>query len=227
MYENKELGTYPDEDILVETYTTGVSNKTLYDLLGRSNLQDYSFDYYVDGVVNANATAATILSRTSNDFGVSNDGVLTQVFVDHEANNGKGAIIITSINTYLAQAAADYNKARETISLKIYTSHAEDTDGKTNSTSQTVDVDDVPAIADLKADNFVLVHRSGKNQSNNKLVVVDIAEPEIIAAATVSEYSKGDKNTVNSNSYKALFKSVTANGTKYTAPPWPTMTPAL
>ena len=51
VYENVELGTYDvNYDLLVKTYTDGVSNRTLYDLLGRGNLEDYEFEYYVDGV---------------------------------------------------------------------------------------------------------------------------------------------------------------------------------
>ncbi len=73
VYENKELGTYPDNDVLAETYTEGVSCKTL---LGRSNLEDYSFDYYVDGAANTKANAETILTRSTDNFGVSDNGVL-------------------------------------------------------------------------------------------------------------------------------------------------------
>ena len=73
VYENKELGTYDDNDVLAETYTEGVSCKTL---LGRSNLKDYSFDYYVDGAANTKANAETILTRSTDDFGVSDNGVL-------------------------------------------------------------------------------------------------------------------------------------------------------
>lgn len=73
VYENKELGTYDDNDVLAETYTEGVSCKTL---LGCSNLKDYSFDYYVDGAANTKANAETILARSTDDFGVSDNGVL-------------------------------------------------------------------------------------------------------------------------------------------------------
>src|SRR5699024_10289754 len=49
VYENTELGTYVDYDLLVETYTEGVDGRTLFELLGRSTIQDYSLTYYVDG----------------------------------------------------------------------------------------------------------------------------------------------------------------------------------
>ena len=38
VYENKELGTYVDYDLLTETYTEAVTGRQLYELLGKSNI---------------------------------------------------------------------------------------------------------------------------------------------------------------------------------------------
>ena len=211
VYENEELGTYPDNDILVETYTAEVSCKTLYDLLGRSNLQDYSFDYYVDGGV-GDADADDILSRSTDGFGESANGVLTQVFVDHEANNGKGAIVITSIHTWLAQATADYSANRETLSVKVFDRYDDD-NNVTLSTTKTIDVDDVPEIEDVKKDQFLLVNMSEKDRTKLEIVVID--DVEILSDSTLSRFSKNSDSDPASDSNEALFDSLTTGGTKY------------
>ena len=216
VYENKELGTYPDNDILVETYTEGVSCNTLFDLLGRSNLEDYSFDYYVDGVANTKANAKTILTRSTDDFSATDNGVLTQVFVDHEANNGKGAIIITSIHTYLAQATTDYNKTRETATLKVFDNY-DATPGKeqSHSVTKTIDVDDVPETVDLKADQFVLVNWTGKDRDDGKYDVVVIDDVEILSDVAITKFSKNSDTESDSDTVRACFKKLTTGGTEY------------
>ena len=131
--------------------------------------------------------------------------------MNNNTKSTRGEITIVSINTWLAQASADYNTTRQTVGLKVWDSHSGDT---SSTTSYTVDVDDVPAIEGLKKDDFVLVNMTGKYETG-KMAVVAVSQPEIISAATVTEYSKGDSSTIDSDTVKALFKNVTANGTKY------------
>lgn len=54
-------------------------------------------------------------------MGVTDNGVLTQVFVDTDANDGDGLITIASINTWLAQATANYSESKEYAPLKVFT----------------------------------------------------------------------------------------------------------
>ena len=224
VYENKELGTYVDYDLLVEKYTEGVSNKTLYELLGRSNLEDYTFEYYVDGVAYPAANANTILSRTKNDFGFSDNGVLTQVFVDHDYANGAGLIKITSIRTWLGKVATAYNANREQATVDVYTYYNQ-ADNDTKAMPKVVGVTEVPNVVDLKEDEFVLVNMSGKNTGNTNLTtagytarnwdVVKISDVEIMTDSTLTAFSKGSDDDWESDINKALFDSVTTNGTKY------------
>ncbi len=201
LYDGKEIGSYAKNELVKKTYTAGVSCKTLYDLLTRANLQDYDFEYYVDGKLSDTHDAAEILTRSSDNFGATGNGVLTEVYVNTTAKE----ITIVSIHTWLAQATADYSSSRESINLKVYTN--------TTGTTKTVGVDDVPAIENLKKDEWVLVNMSEKDRT--KLEVVAIDDVEIIADTALTRFSKDSDTDPNSDQNEALFNSVTANGTKY------------
>ena len=149
VYENTELGTYVNYDMLTETYTAGVDGRDLYELLGRSTIEKYDLTYYVDGAVDTTITADSMYRGNTSDYSTTGNGVLTQVFIDHDTEE----IIITSINTYLAQANADYNANSETLSLNVFES---DSDGIT----KTVDSADVPNAVDITEGQYVLVNMS-------------------------------------------------------------------
>ncbi len=202
VYESQEIGSYVDYDLLVETYTEGVDGRTLYELLGRTTIQDYGLTYYVDGVVTTLNKNDLVRSNTQ-DVGATGNGVLTQVFVDHDDEE----IIITSINTYLAQANADYSESTETVSLNVFTTE----DG----VPRTVDSVDVPEAADVTADQFMLVNMSGKDRTNNRLEVVKISDVEIITDATVTKFSTSGGGDATGE--ESLFTEVTADGEEYSA----------
>ena len=228
VFENKELGTYVDYDLLVEKYTTGVSNKELYELLGRSNLEDYDFEYYVDGIRSTSMTANSILSRTNQDAGFSGNGVLTQVFVDHEydkaaVNGEKGLIKITSIRTWLGKVTASYNDKREQATIEVYTNYAAP---NTNTMSKIVGKTDVPNVVDLQEDEYVLVNMSGKNYPSvanpntyapTRWDVVKVSDVEIMTDSALTAFSKDDDDNWDSDIDPALFDSVTTGGKKYEA----------
>ena len=219
VFENKELGTYVDYDLLVETYTTGVTHKDLYELLGRSNLEDYDFEYYVDGIASTSLTANNILSRTNNGAGFSDNGVLTQVFVDHDFDEGTGLIKITSIRTWLGKVTASYNEKREQATVEIYTHY----DTETKTMSKIVGKTDVPNVVDLEEDTYVLVNMSGKDHTGtnpntytaSKWDVVKVSDVEIMTDSTLTAFSKGSDDDWNSDINEALFDSVTTGGKKY------------
>ena len=226
VFENKELGTYVDYDLLVEKYTTAMSNKDLYELLGRSNLEDYDFEYYVDGILNTEMTAASILTRTNQDASpYVGNGVLTQVFVDHEydkaATNGeKGLIKITSIRTWLGKVTASYNDKREQATIEVYTNY-DSPDTKTM--SMVVSKTDVPNVVDAEEDEYVLVNMSGKdhasaaptNYTSSRWDVVKLSDVEIMSDTTLTAFSKDQDGDWDSDTIPNLFDSVTADGKKY------------
>ena len=207
IYDGKEIGTFAKEELLKASYTVGVSCRTLYDLLSRANLLDYDFNYYVDGV-DGSAGANDILTRSTDNFGATGKGVLTEVYV----NNARKEITIVSIHTWLAQATADYSTNRETINLKVYDGYS-GTPAVTTSTTKTVDVEDVPAIKELKKDDFVLVNMTGKDRT--KLEVIAVDDVEILSDSTLTRFSKNSDNDNQSDQNEALFDSLTTGGTKY------------
>ena len=198
MYENTELGTYVDYDLLTETYTEAVTGRQLYELLGKSTIDKYGLTYYVDGVVNTTIDAKNMIRGNNVEYKTTDNGVLTQVFVDHDDEE----IIITSINTYLAQANSNYNSTNETLSLKVF--QKDDT-----GTTKIVDVADVPNIADITEDQFVLVNLSGKGLATGAYDVVKVSDVEIMSDATVTKFSKASNGKIASK--------LTVDGEEYSA----------
>ena len=143
-----------------------------------------------------------VRSNTS-DIGQTGNGVLTQVFVDHDEEE----IVITSINTYLARANGNYNENSETVSLKVYD---EETDGTAGDT-QIIDVADVPNIVDIVEDQFVLVNMSEKGRDD--LEVVKVSDVEILTDTDVTKFS----TKKNSAEDESIFTSLTADGEEYDA----------
>ena len=200
VYENTELGTYVNYDMLEETYTEDVTGRDLFELLGRSTIDKYDLTYYVDGEVNNTITATSMNRGNTSEYSTTGNGVLTQVFIDHDTEE----IIITSINTYLAQANADYNKNNETLSLNVFLTDS-------TGTTRTVDSADVPNAVDVTEDQFVLVNMSGKDRTRKE--VVKISDVEIMSDVTITKFSTAG----NSDKVPSIFTKLTADGTEYKA----------
>ena len=185
VYGNEEIGSYVDYDLLVETYTTGVTGKDLYDVIGHSNIANYPTYYYVDGAANTTIKTSNMIRTNTRTYGTTGNGVLTQVFVDHNGNNGDGEIIITSINTYLAKANADYNTRQENLSLNVFTGRDAIT-GNTTEYPEVVTIDDVAGIEEYKENDFVLVNMAAIG-SNGRLEVVRVMDPEIMTNSKITK----------------------------------------
>ena len=136
IYDKEEIGTYVDWELLVERYTSGVSGRDLYDLLGAAAIKDNELVYYVNGRVpsdthpmNSAAYAskkvdadsdiekADLVRSNKDDVGITNNGVLTEVFLDKDGE----VITITSIDTFLGKALADYSESKEYAPVEVYT----------------------------------------------------------------------------------------------------------
>ncbi|EOS65430.1 S-layer homology domain-containing protein [Oscillibacter sp. 1-3] len=223
VYDKKvQIGTWTDTDKLLETYTTGVSGRDLYDLLGSAVIRDYDLEVYVDGheANNSTGTASTDYAQynyagtdeeiasaelkrsNTDDLGITGNGVLTEIFKDDDAE----IIRIVSIHTWLGQATSSYNESRETASFKIFKGL---TSSGVVSVSKSAHSEDVPEAADVTGDTFYLVRMSDKDTT--LLEIVDLEEPEILEQSTVTKFSNGkDDNTA------ALYpKTLTTNGNEY------------
>ena len=187
-YNSDTIGTYVNYDLMVGEYTTSVTGKELYDVVGKTAFDKYDFYSYVNGAEDAlykQIAKDNKAEITNNAKETIDNGALTQVFV----NNDSEEVIVTVINTYLAQATADYNEKKDTADFEIYGLTGE------NGTVSGEDFD----IADIEADQFVLVTYADKK-------IQSISDVEILSNVEISKFSTSGKAT-----------SVTVDGTKYDA----------
>ena len=181
-FDGEKIGTYVNYDLMVKEYTTAATGKDLYEAVGKTAFDKYDFESYVNG---KDSDLYKQISK-DNKKEVTNtaDGALTQVFVDSD----KEEVIVTVINTYLAQATMDYNEKKDSVSFKIY---------GLNEITKSVSGDDF-AIADIEKDDFVLVTYADDE-------IQTISDVEILSKVEISTFStSGDKVT-----------AVTVDGTKY------------
>ena len=202
-YKGSEVGTYAKKELIVESYTAGVSGKDLYNLLSSAVINDkeYSFDYYVDGDESSIITKATMTRSHDKDYETTGNGVLTEVYLDNNAKE----LTIVSINTYLAQAGADYNESKEYATLNVYVDN-----GKTP-VNFTVDVDDVPAVANVKDEAYYLVNISKKDIAKGE--VAALQDAQVLSNSTITKFSAGEL----AGSETGKITSLTTDGTKYDA----------
>ena len=221
-YDKIEIGTYERTDLIVETYTTGVSGREFYDLLKPGVIDNNDLEVYVDGIyAYGDGTIAAagghgaidrfdefdlVRSRTD-DLGATGDGVLTKVYLD----NDKDLITIVSINTYLAQALNDYSEESEYATLKAYTNIT--TDHKALTSNYNVDVVEVPNVVDVTKDTFYQVNISWKDEDLGAVVVLN--DVEVLEDSTISEYSSSDANA--GAAYDGKVTDLTTGGEEYDA----------
>ena len=223
IYDKEEIGTFVDWSLLVEEYNVGVSGRDMYDLLGNALLsdEDMSLVYYFNGVEpdehcgmpswvvgggytgdkNITKESNVLRRNNQNDVGFSGRGVLTQVFVDKDVRE---SIIITSIDTWLTKASADYLEAKESAPIEVWTVEATNT-----SKTYNVDVQDVPEIADVTEDTFYLANISFKDDVDDGEVVT-VWEPEILEDSAVTKFS-----LPSANGSTQVPDKVTVSGTEY------------
>ena len=208
-YDGAEIGTYVKKDLIVATYTEGVTGRELYDLLTSATIKEYGFEAYLNGSQNAaklgdNVIVKEDLKRSNNDdLDQTGTGVLTEVFLDLDTKE----ITVTSIDTWLARANSDYNENSETLSVRIYDQNTSGSTGKT----EVLDLDEIPAIEGVAKDQYLLVNRTLKDRTDYETVVV--SEPEILTNVDVTKFS----TVANSDTDESLFESLTAEGNPYDA----------
>ncbi len=202
-YKAQKIGTYVDWSLLVKEYTTAVTGEDLYNTLTSSAIKAYDFAYYVDGKVREDVIKTSNMIRTNDtEYTTTGNGALTQVFVDNE----EGKITITTINTYLAQATADYNEKKENLSLDV-----KQNDRYVFNTT-TVSLADIPGIEKYKEEDFVVVNVA--ENSNGKYDIITVADPEVMTDTTLTKYSVNSYVVADGTQYDYAKK-----GTVYNAAP--------
>ncbi len=220
-YDGKEIGTYVNDSMLLQEYTTKVTGDMLYELLTRSTVNNYDLTVVIDGV-HTEDFASTVPTgvqgrwfdksdiNRNNDatLGATGNGVLTQVFVDNEEKE----ITVAIINTYLALANKDYDEKKDEIGFNVYGLNTYGDDYYKELTKNAEDMKTMKVtgedfdIADLAEDDAVLVTvADGEIQT--------IADCEVIAGTTIDafETSSNSSNLVPEGEIAA----VEIDGTEY------------
>ena len=199
VYDKTEIGTFERTDLIVETYTTEVTGKDAYDLLKAGVIKDNDLEVYVDGKdMKGTGTGkfdkANLVRSNNNKLGSTGDGVVTKVYLDTDND----VITFVSVNTYLAQATADYNETKEYAPLGVYVENS-------NAITYNVDVEDVANVVDVKEDTFYQVTISWKDDSVRGEVVT-VNDVEVLEDSTITKFST---NT------DGLVSKVTTGGEEY------------
>ena len=216
-YDKKDLGTFADKGMLVETYVGKVTGKDLYDLLGKSVVEGsnkYDFFVYIDGVsTEAHSTdASKLFNETSINknnkkaVGGTGTGVVTEVYVNNDAKE----VYIVIINEYLARATADYDSKKETVKLNVYglDEKSATVDGKTVKEFVKTKTDDVEDKETLVAslDDFALVADAKEDDA----YVVTVAEgaiqsmvkAEVVEDTALTSFKKGENVKADGTTYE-------------------------
>ena len=187
-YENKEIGTYADDADAV--YTATVEKQDLYDLVGSDVYNDLKngdadFSVVVDGVAQKVNLSEYIVKNNDDDAGkdVIKKGATTEVFIDDDSND----VVITVINSYVAQVDGDYDKNDEELELDILDEAPVDVKDTTLSS------DDFDYLDSYSDEDYVLI-----TVANKEIKTIDLAET---VEGKVTAYTEK--------------KNVTVDGTKY------------
>ena len=203
-YDNKEIGTYAKTELLKETYTTKVTGRELYDLLGSNVVDTYNVKVTIDGVTDHSINNAvfneTAINRNNKAaVGDTGNGVLTEVYVNQETKS----VDIAIINTYLAIAADDYSESQEEVSLDVY--GVADVSGEyvkyntpndpdySDQIALEVSIDDFDVSEVVDGDVMLVTLADGEVQS--------IADPETLSAVEISSFKVGDSLTADGTDY--------------------------
>ena len=223
-FEGKTIGLYAKKELMEMENVGTVTGKDLYDLLGKTVINDYTIEVALDGVTDPAIVRAVRnydtaggkknvdfvfnkddINRSNNgSLGATGTGVLTQVFVDPDYDNGSnrpdGKVWIAVINTYLARANQNYDSKREELVLNAYSvaKHSGeyvklDKDGASQQVR--LGVDEFPAIKDAKEnDPFLVTFAEGEVQS--------AVPAEVLSEVKVSSFKKSDNVVVDGTTYK-------------------------
>lgn len=200
-YDGKDIGTYAKTELLRKEYTSKVTGKMLYELLGNDiiNKNDYGFNVAIDG--NDGGIDKTELTRNNtNAVGSTGKGVLTQVFVDTRDRHEN--IYIVVINTYLAKATEDYDSKNEDVNLDVY---ALDNTGDSKNPVYVKDRDKEKDSITVKNDDIFV-----ENVKENDLFLVTVADgkvqsmaaPEILSDSSIDSFKVNSDVTVDSTTYE-------------------------
>ena len=213
-YETEDIGTYTDLDLLLTSYETGVSYKDVGTDIGYSIVKQYDLYAFVDGAeMDHTAIKDAIMDKSTDDMTSTGRGVLTEVYVDHDAEE----INIVMINTYLALVTNNYDEKDGELPIDVYYTITGGTEPLARSTPKDVSIDDVANASDFSKDDYVLVTLSAPDHKGNNTLkdytVRSVADPEVLSEVSLTSYTTDTHSTADTEQERVT--SVTTNGTKY------------
>ncbi len=188
-YKSQEVGVYSDKAEAV--YTASVEKQELYDLIGSEVYNDLKndkadFSVYVDGVQVKNAKLSDyIVKNSSTDIAKAQKGATTEVFVDDDNN-----VVITVINTYVAQVDGDYDKDDKELDLTTVNDDKKFPSVK----NMTLSADDFDYLNAYSDEDYVLVTVAG-----DEIKTIEKAET---VTGTMDAYTKDKSITVDNTKYE-------------------------
>ena len=197
-FKKDVIGLYTETPDVV--YTDEVKGKEIREDLGDS----YDVEAYYVNSEKATKVPTGFEVAKNNSVEIGGKGTLTEVYVIDNGDKDD-TLVITCIDTYLAQATADYSKKNEELKLKIW--NKAPVSGKLSSTAKTVALEDVAGIEGFKEDDFVLVTMADG-------VVKTVEAAEVKEDVTVTTFSTNDGTSQSSG---VKLTKVTFGGTKYDA----------
>ena len=205
-YRTDIIGKYANDSILIGEWTSKVSKDELYDLVGGSIVSELTetrpeadLSVWVNGenVIKfsdtvTDAQVATYFVRNAsgaigtdtNGTGQAGNGVITEVYMDDDNN-----ITIVMANTYLLRATADYNEARESVSVETVVLN----DGMP-ALPAVIDQEDFN-VSDVKEGDYLIVTWSDTADD------IQTVEKADILTGSVSEYTERDSVTIDGTKY--------------------------
>ena len=200
---------------LVGTYTAKMTYGDLYTTLGKTVVDNIrNVDIFVDGRQIVNGTNGTYTSTgafstaniarnsktafgydagtatyVADDTTPTGNGVVTEVYVQYDKDAQKYDLTFVVINTYVAQAASDYDAKDQDLVITA----------KTGSYLTTLKSEDVAGLESIKEDDILMVTASW-NGSN--YVVQTVKAPQLISDQSVTAYTAGKDVTFGGTTYK-------------------------
>ena len=196
--KSTEVGTYaetPDQ-----SYTEKVKGKDIYKDLDKGEIEAADITYFVDGV-ETDLPGDFAIAKNNDNKKVGGQGSLTEVFFDEDDET----VVITVINTYLAQVSGDYDEDDEELDIQL----ADDSDTPEGSVDYTLSIDDLANLDEFEDEDYVLITVASDNGEASGQYVYSIDKAEKVTA-TVTAYTKED--SVKAGGEKYSYNATYAGG---------------
>ena len=199
-YNNRLVGTYTDEADL--TYTSSVELQDVYADLGLTEATKAT-EQYVDGKEADKNDIQTLARRDDTDVIGSANGVLTQVWYDEDDRGNVDYLIISAINTYVAEVSRVNNDGDDDRSITLAPKGNSNPAGNLDRQFETQDFDR----------NDLVVYTAAYDGSRYEIQSVDALELTTTAVITAWEGDSTIDPTVDGKGTSEA--NFTAGGTTY------------